>query len=121
MNVQIPCALALLAALASAPSHAQDTSKNTDKKTAKKSAENANDNANDNANEKEQTGGRAEREDSGRSADATVYTFEDELVGGDTINPSLEVLTVRSRKDRQSLVRARESFVVELLQSVERL
>jgi hypothetical protein len=119
MNVQIPCALALLAALASAPSHAQDTSKNTDKKTAKKSAENAN--ANDNANEKEQTGGRAEREDSGRSADATVYTFEDELVGGDTINPSLEVLTVRSRKDRQSLVRARESFVVELLQSVERL
>lgn len=55
------------------------------------------------------------------SADATVYEFVDDLVQGDTLSPSLEVLTVRSRKARQSLVRARESFVIELLQSVEQL
>lgn len=55
------------------------------------------------------------------SPDATVYEFDDDLVQGDTLSPALEVLTVRSRKGRQSLVRARESFVIELLQSVEQL
>lgn len=51
----------------------------------------------------------------------TQYSFVDELVQGDLTNPNGEVLTVRPRGERQSLVRARPHFIPELLKSVERL
>lgn len=51
----------------------------------------------------------------------TQYRFEDTLVGGDGYQPGLEVLHARRRPERDSLVRVREHFVVELLKSVERL
>lgn len=55
------------------------------------------------------------------TSDVTEYAFDDEAVLGDTIQPGGEVLHVRKRGERQSLVRARSHFVRELLESVERL
>lgn len=49
------------------------------------------------------------------------YSFEDDKVLGDTLRPLGEIMSVRKRSTRESLVRARESFVSELLQSVEAL
>jgi hypothetical protein len=51
----------------------------------------------------------------------TTYSFEDDKVVGDTAQPMGEVLTVRARPGRASLIRAREHFVRELLKSVEAL
>jgi hypothetical protein len=51
----------------------------------------------------------------------TVYTFEDDEVFGTTIAPMGEVLLVRPRAQRESLIRARDHFVRELLHSVEEL
>ncbi len=51
----------------------------------------------------------------------TRYAFEDDQVLADTERPMGEVMMVRRRGQRESLVRARDSFVVELLQSVEAL
>jgi len=61
--------------------------------------------------------------DPGReSAQATTaYSFEDEAVLAGATQPLGEVLRVRQRTARGSLVRAREHFVPELLQSVEAL
>jgi hypothetical protein len=57
-----------------------------------------------------------------QSANATTaYSFEDESVLGSTRDPVGEVLHVRPRPARASLVRAREHFVPELLQSIEAL
>ena len=62
-----------------------------------------------------------------RQADAaaddafTTYEFDDDKVVGDTAQPSGEVLTVRRRSARDSLIRAREHFIRELLKSVEAL
>jgi hypothetical protein len=56
-----------------------------------------------------------------RDESLTTYTFEDDEVLGGTHRPLGEVLVVRARPDRESLVRAREHFVRELLKSVEAL
>lgn len=58
---------------------------------------------------------------SGAKNEVTEYAFDDDAVLGDTIAPLGEVLQVRPRAQRQSLVRARSSFMPELLESVERL
>lgn len=51
----------------------------------------------------------------------TRYSFEDDQVFADTERPMGEVMMVRRRGQRESLVRVRDSFVVELLQSAEAL
>ncbi len=51
----------------------------------------------------------------------TVYTFDDDEVFGTTTAPVGEVLLVRPREQRESLIRARDHFVRELLHSVEEL
>jgi hypothetical protein len=56
-----------------------------------------------------------------RRGEITEYAFEDDAVLGDTAQPLGEVLRVRQRGPRNSLVQARSSFVPELLESVERL
>ena len=56
-----------------------------------------------------------------RQVDVTEYSFEDDAVLGDTTQPGMEVLHARRRGGRESLVRARTQFVVELLHSVEQL
>lgn len=68
------------------------------------------------------TAGAVRAEEPGQGPDApTRYTFEDDKVLADTIGPMGEVMVVRKRGQRESLVRARDSFVVELLHSVEAL
>lgn len=52
---------------------------------------------------------------------STRYDFEDELVRGDLVRPDGEILEVRRRHGRRTLIRVRESFVAELYKSVERL
>ena len=56
-----------------------------------------------------------------RSADQTAYTFEDDLVNGDTARPNVEVLHVRKRGAKESLIRARLHFIPELLKTSESL
>jgi hypothetical protein len=51
----------------------------------------------------------------------TDYRFDDDQVFGDHPNPDGEVLRVRTRDQRESLVRARTHFIPELLKSVENL
>jgi hypothetical protein len=51
----------------------------------------------------------------------TNYEFDDDLIAGDTSAPSGEVLLVRRAKGTGSLVRARVSFVDQLMKSVESL
>lgn len=51
----------------------------------------------------------------------TRYSFDDDKVMADTVGPMGEVMMIRKRPQRESLVRARDSFVVELLHSVEAL
>lgn len=51
----------------------------------------------------------------------TEYRFDDTLVGGDGYQPGLEVLHARRRPVRESLIRVREHFVVELLKAIEQL
>jgi hypothetical protein len=52
---------------------------------------------------------------------ATTYDFEDDLVTGDLVRPDGELLNVRRRGRRSSLIRVREHFVPEMLKSVENL
>lgn len=54
-------------------------------------------------------------------ADVTEYRFDDDLVRGDLVAPNGEILRSRRRGTRESLIRIREQFVVELLKSIERL
>lgn len=49
------------------------------------------------------------------------YTFDDQQVVGGGTAPLGEVLVVRPRDERGSLVRARDAFVRELIRSVEAL
>jgi hypothetical protein len=49
----------------------------------------------------------------------TSYTFDDDLVSGAAYDLKGELLTVRKRADRHSLVDVRSSLVRELLLSVE--
>jgi hypothetical protein len=51
----------------------------------------------------------------------TTYDFEDDLVTGDLVRPDGELLNVRRRGGRSSLIRLRTDFVRELLKSVEDL
>ena len=53
--------------------------------------------------------------------DATTYDFEDDLVTGDLVRPDGEMLNVRRRGSRASLIRIREHFIPEMLKSVENL
>lgn len=53
--------------------------------------------------------------------DTTAYDFEDDLVRGDLVRPDGEVLLVRKRGTRDSLVRVRTQYVPELLKSAENL
>lgn len=53
--------------------------------------------------------------------DTTTYDFEDDLVTGDLVRPDGEMLNVRRRGSRSSLIRIREHFVPEMLKSVENL
>lgn len=52
---------------------------------------------------------------------STTYDFEDDLVTGDLVRPDGELLSVRRRGARSSLIRIREHFVPEMLKSVENL
>ena len=56
-----------------------------------------------------------------REAGLTEFTFEDDKVGGSLRSGNGEVLTVRKRRDRESLVRVRTHFIPELLHSIEAL
>lgn len=51
----------------------------------------------------------------------TTYDFEDDLVTGDLVRPDGELLNVRRRGSRSSLIRIREHFIPEMLKSVEDL
>lgn len=53
--------------------------------------------------------------------DVVNYTFEDDLVGGSGRSSDLTLLHVRTRKEKESLVRVREHFIPELFKSVEDL
>lgn len=57
----------------------------------------------------------------GASNEPTTYDFEDDLVTGDLVRPDGELLSVRRRGARTSLIRVREHFVNEMLKSVENL
>lgn len=61
---------------------------------------------------------RAESE-APEQAPARAYDFEDELVSGDLVSPFGELLSVRRRGTRASLVEVRTSYVDELIRSVE--
>ncbi len=57
----------------------------------------------------------------GGGGDTTTYDFEDDLVTGDLVRPDGELLNVRRRGRRSSLIRIREHFIPEMLKSVENL
>ena len=54
-------------------------------------------------------------------AGETTYDFDDDLVSGDLVRPDGEMLNVRRRGRRSSLIQIREHFVPEMLKSVEDL
>jgi hypothetical protein len=64
------------------------------------------------------TASRAEAQQRGET---TTYDFEDDLVTGDLVRPDGELLQVRRRGRRASLIRVREHFIPEMLKSVENL
>lgn len=51
----------------------------------------------------------------------TTYNFDDDLVTGDLVRPDGELLRVRRRGGQSSLIRIREHFIPELVESVEEL
>lgn len=57
----------------------------------------------------------------GGDKSATSYDFEDDLVTGDLVRPDGELLSVRRRGNRSSLIQIREHFIPEMLKSVEDL
>jgi hypothetical protein len=63
--------------------------------------------------------GTASAQDAG--GNTTTYDFDDDLVQGDLVRPDGEMLNVRRRGARASLIRIREHFVPEMLKSVENL
>ena len=63
----------------------------------------------------------AEEPKSDGRGDLTAYEFDDELVNGDNANPNGEVLHVRKRGQRESLIRARTHWIPELLKTSENL
>ncbi|NOY90108.1 MAG: hypothetical protein GXP55_02785 [Deltaproteobacteria bacterium] len=63
----------------------------------------------------------AQDANSGSNGDSTTYDFEDDVVSGDLVRPDGEMLNVRRRGQRASLIRIREHFIPEMLKSVEDL
>jgi len=57
----------------------------------------------------------------GAAGGPTSYDFEDDLVTGDLVRPDGELLSVRRRGNRASLIQIREHFIPEMLKSVEDL
>ena len=57
----------------------------------------------------------------GGGAGTTSYDFEDDLVTGDLVRPDGELLSVRRRGNRASLIQILEHFIPEMLKSVEDL
>ena len=57
----------------------------------------------------------------GKGSGTTNYDFEDDLVTGDLVRPDGELLSVRRRGNRASLIQIREHFIPEMLKSVEDL
>ncbi|HEY6881245.1 MAG TPA: hypothetical protein VI299_24635 [Polyangiales bacterium] len=55
------------------------------------------------------------------AAGATSYDFDDDLVTGDLVRPDGELLSVRRRGNRASLIQIREHFIPEMLKSIEDL
>jgi hypothetical protein len=53
--------------------------------------------------------------------DTLSYTFEDQLVDANQRSSDLELLRVRTRRARESLLRIREHFIPELYKSAEDL
>jgi len=66
-------------------------------------------------------GNQAHAQDPAGGGDATTYDFEDDLVSGDLVRPDGEMLSVRRRGRRQSLIQIRDQFITEMLKSVEDL
>jgi len=56
-----------------------------------------------------------------QEGETTTSDFEDDLVQGDLVRPDGELLNVRRRGRRASLIRVREHFIPEMLKSVENL
>jgi hypothetical protein len=54
-------------------------------------------------------------------SNVVAYEFGDEQVSGDLVAPLGEVLTVRNKNNKHSLVRARGSFIDKLVRAVENL
>jgi hypothetical protein len=52
---------------------------------------------------------------------STEYTFTDDLVEGDLMRPDGDMALVRGRRQTISLIRIRDTFVPEMLKSVENL
>jgi hypothetical protein len=63
----------------------------------------------------------ADKPAGGSAAGATTYDFEDDLVTGDLVRPDGELLSVRRRGNRASLIQIREHFIPEMLKSIEDL
>ena len=66
-------------------------------------------------------GGGAEGGGQRQYAQTTTYSFEDDLVSGDLVRPDGDLMRVRRRGQRSSLIRIREHFIPEMLKSVENL
>lgn len=52
---------------------------------------------------------------------STEYTFTDDLVEGDLMRPDGDMSMVRGQRETISLIRIRDTFVPEMLKSVENL
>jgi hypothetical protein len=66
-------------------------------------------------------GGASVATSTASAQESTTYDFEDDLVTGDLVRPDGEMLQVRRRGRRASLIRVREHFIPEMLKSVENL
>ena len=64
---------------------------------------------------------RADDSSAPASDNVTSYQFDDDSVHGELYQPLGEVLRVRARAERGSLIRVRTEFIAELLKSAERL
>jgi hypothetical protein len=65
--------------------------------------------------------GAALAQDKPAGGGETTYDFDDDLVTGDLVRPDGELLSVRRRGNRASLIQIREHFIPEMLKSVEDL
>jgi hypothetical protein len=65
--------------------------------------------------------GGVSAQDKAAGGGETTYDFDDDLVTGDLVRPDGELLSVRRRGNRASLIQIREHFIPEMLKSVEDL